>query len=117
MKIVASRNINNRTTLLKYSSDNDIFCNSMSYSIPSDRADEFVSKYNKQTSALSKCCAFTTIASAIAGWFCSSKKSKIIKPILNSSLSALGGFILSAYLAYNLNNKLMDEYNVQEFIA
>ena len=117
MKIIASRNINNRTTLLEYTQDKELFSSPLSYSVPSDKADEFVSRYNKQTNTLSKCCAFTTIASALACWFSTSKKSKILKPIINSAAGALAGFILSSYFAYTLNNKLMEEYNVNEFMA
>ena len=58
MKIEFSRNINAQTALLEYTSDRNYFSSPLSYSVASDKADEFVGKYNKQTSVLSKFCTF-----------------------------------------------------------
>ena len=117
MKIEFSRNINAQTALLKYTSDRNYFSSPLSYSVASDKADEFVGKYNKQTSVLSKFCTFSTLGCALAGWLGTSKKSKLVKPILNSIAGSLIGFILSSYFAYKLNVRLMDKYDVHEYIA
>jgi hypothetical protein len=117
MNIIASRNINESSVLLEYTSGKNHFRSPLSYTIPSDKADEFVSKYNTQSERLSKVCASVTVLGALTGWFSFSKKSKVFKPLINSAIGAFTGFILSSYTAYKLNNKLMDKYNVREYTA
>ena len=112
MKITPSQNINNNTMLMYASSMHK--SNTMPvYVISADKADEFVKKYNKQASILGKITAAATISSFGTGFILSPKKSNILAKCWNACICALFGFLTSSYIAYNLNNKLMDKYNVR----
>ena len=110
MKIFACGNIDNNTVLEYKSPSNYGFKSSCSFSIQSDKADEFVSRYNKQSEMMSKCCAIFSGIGFLIG-LCSGKK--IVSSIVKAILGAFGGFIGSSFIAYKYNEKLMKKYDVK----
>lgn len=111
MKIVACGNINNNT-VLEYKSVNSYsgFKSFRSYSITSDKADEFVQKYNKQSEILSKFCTVSTAIGFMAGLW---SGKKFVSSVIKAGVGAIAGFILSSFIAYKYNDKLMEKYNVK----
>ena len=113
MKIVACGNINNSTVLeYKPANNNSGISCFRSFSIQSDRADEFVHKYNKQSAVLSKFCTGATILGFFAGL---KSGKKLVSSVVKSFVGALVGFVASSYIAYRYNDKLMNEYDVKGF--
>jgi hypothetical protein len=113
MKIVACGNINNNTVLEYKSANNDSgFKNFRSFSIQSDKADEFVQKYNKQSKILSKFCTFSTVLGFLAGMW---SGKKFVTSVIKAGCGALFGFVCSSFVAYKYNDKLMEKYNVKSY--
>lgn len=81
------------------------------YSVPSEKSDEFVMKYNSQSKFLSRFVVFSTLACAIAGI---SKKGSFINNVFKSFLGAVYGFLISSFCVYKLNGRLMDKYEVKD---
>ena len=115
MKIVECNNINSKTVLLQYTSDKQKSASSKSYSISSDKADEFVTKYNRQAKVLANVTAATTITGALCGWLSAMPNPKIISSAIRIGCGAAAGFLLSTYGAYKFNDKLMDKYQVKQY--
>lgn len=85
------------------------------YTIDKTQADEFIKKYNSQNSNLNKMSAAFTFIGAVSGYKMSGKSvlSKIFKGI---PLGLTFGFMLSAFISYNLKNKLMKKYRIEGYI-
>lgn len=116
MIITASRNANNNNSVkLEYTSSGQKVNNMPSYTIRADKADEFVKKYNKQAEVMTKTTFVISLLSGVIGFISSGGKSNFVKRISKSVISAFTGFTLSAFTAYELNNRLMDKYNVKQF--
>ena len=113
MKIVACGNINNKTTILEYKYDKNN--SGLAYSIPADKSDEFVHKYNKQNSVFAKVCSVATLSGAIGGVIFSRKNSGIIKTLFRAMTGAMIAFFISSLGAYLFNDRLMDKYNVKRY--
>ena len=111
MKIYATNNINSKTTILEYKSGHKKAIPMQAYSIQSDKADEFVTKYNNQASKLAQITAFLSVSGGVAGWFTSYKNYK--SKIFTGTAGALSGFLISSYIACKLNEHLMDKYGVK----
>ena len=86
-----------------------------SYAIKTSKADEFVSKFNEQSSNLKKVTVLSVIISSLfVGIIGSNMKGKFWMPI--GILSGIfAGFGIGAAISSNKKNKLMDEYGVKRF--
>lgn len=109
MKIVACGNINNNSTILQSHSGGT---RHYAYSVPSENADEFVRKYNKQNNICSRICAGASVFGALAGLLSSNK---FVPSILKSVCGGIAGFLISSFATYKYNEKLMDKYKVTEY--
>ena len=111
MKIYPTNNISNKTTILEYKSERKNVIPMQAYSIQSDKADEFITKYNNQVSNLGKMTALISVCTGVAGWFFGFKNYK--SKILTAVAGAMSGFLISSYISYKLNEHLMDKYGVK----
>ena len=109
MHIVSQDFNSKKYNLVEYTSVSKT--NYHSYTAPPDKADEFVRKYNNQAKVLPKFVMVSTIACAFAGV---SKKASFIMNALKFILGAISGFLISSFVAYKLNCRLMDRYDVKE---
>lgn len=83
------------------------------YSINRNKADEFVRKYNTQSSNLNKLGIGLTVLGALGGYHFIGKNffSKIIKGV---PIGAIAGFLTGAAISRFQKNRLMEEYGVVE---
>lgn len=115
MIITACGNINNNLVKLEYTSLRHKTNDMPSYTISADKADEFVKKYNKQSEIMTKTTLAVSLLCGVTGFISSGKKSNFMKKLLKTAIGVSAGFILSALTAYELNNRLMDKYDVKPF--
>jgi hypothetical protein len=81
------------------------------YSVPSEKADEFVRKYNNQARVLPKFVMASTVACAFA---CLSKKASFFVNTLKFLSGVVSSFLLSTFISYKLNCRLLNKYDVKE---
>lgn len=84
---------------------------SRTYTAPPDKADEFVRKYNNQARVLPKFVMASTVACAFA---CLSKKASFFVNTLKFLSGVLSSFLLSTFISYKLNCRLLNKYDVKE---
>ena len=118
MKLKIGPNIDENRVRLDFKSTPDKPKNTPSYIINSDKADEFVKKYNKQAEELK---VVTFIAALSCGWetFFRAKKNKNLVakskffPVgIGVIVGGLVGALISSVVSYKMKNDLMDKYKV-----
>lgn len=115
MRLEIGQNIDNTRVCLNFKKGNSKPDYMPSYEIQKSKADEFVSKYNEQSSKLKKTTLLSVVISALFGGFVGfHANSKFWFPvgIIAGMFSGIGiGAAISSYK----KNKLMDEYGVKHF--
>lgn len=121
MKLMISQNIDNNRVRLDFRKSPDRPKNIPSYEIDSHNADEFVKEYNLQVEKIHKITNGTIGASGIAGGllgikvYKSAAKHKLLKGLSTLAAGVISGSVISAAIASNMKNKLMDKYHVRLF--
>lgn len=121
MKLMISQNIDNNRVRLDFRKSPDRPKNIPSYEIDSRNADEFVKEYNSQVEKIHKITNRTIGISAIAGVLLGGKvyksatKQKLLKGLSVLAAGVISGSVISAAIASNMKNKLMDKYHVKIF--
>lgn len=113
MKLKIGENIDGNRVKLYYTQSQGKPSNMPNYTIKSEKADEFVKKYNEQAKDLANLSAGFAGLGAILGWVHSFVKArnKVIT-LTEVSVGLLVGLITSAGVSNYLKNKLMDKYEV-----
>lgn len=119
MKLMISQNIDNNRVRLDFRKGPDRPKNLPSYEIASHNADEFVKEYNSQTEKIHKITGGMISATSIVGGLAGIKiyksagKHKFLKGISTLAAGVISGAIISASVASDMKNKLMDKYHVR----
>lgn len=118
MKLKIGPNIDENRVRLDFKSSPDRPKNTPSYIIHSDKADEFVKKYNKQDKEL-KAATFVAALSCGFGAFLSAKehknliaKNRFLPAGIGVIAGGLVGVLISSVVSYKMKNDLMDKYKV-----
>ncbi len=118
MKLKIGPNIDENRVRLDFKSTPDKPKNTPSYIILSDKADEFVKKYNKQDKKL-KAVTFIAAFSCGFGAFLTAKehknlvaKNKFFPAGIGVIVGGLVGALISSVVSYKMKNDLMDKYKV-----
>ncbi len=115
MKLEIGQNIDNTRVRLNFRKGDYKPDYMPSYEINAAKADEFVLKYNEQSSKLKKVTLLSVIISTIFGGIIgSSLKGKFWLPT-GIITGIMAGFGIGAAISSNTKNKLMDEYGVKQF--
>ena len=114
MRLEIGSNIDNKRVRLDFRKDNTRAVYMPSYQIKSAKADEFVTKYNKQSSFLKKLTAVFVGAFAILGGYLGAKSERKLYKPLGIILGALSGLGVGAIISKEKRNKLMDKYEVKD---
>jgi len=115
MKLEIGQNIDNTRVRLNFRKGDYQPEYMPSYEIQASKADEFVSRYNEQSSKLKKVTLLSVIISTLfGGTIGASLKGKFWFPagLLTGIFTGLG---IGAAISSNKKNKLMDEYGVKQF--
>lgn len=115
MRLEIGQNIDNTRVCLNFKKGNSKPDYMPSYEIQKSKADEFVSKYNEQSSKLKKTTLLSVVISTLFGGFVGfHANSKFWFPvgIIAGMFSGIG---IGAAIASYKKNKLMDEYGVKHF--
>ncbi|MBP3820737.1 hypothetical protein J6G99_03730 [bacterium] len=90
---------------------------SPSYTIDTNKADEFVRKYNDQDTNLGIMGTFVISASAIMGWSITFERKQTLKhSILGIMIGTFIGMIMSACISHFKKNSLMEKYKVKNYL-
>lgn len=118
MKLKIGPNIDENRVRLDFKSTPDKPKNTPSYIILSDKADEFVKKYNKQDKKL-KAATFIAAFSCGFGAFLTAKehknlvaKNKFFPAGIGVIVGGFVGALISSVVSYKMKNDLMDKYKV-----
>lgn len=114
MRLEIGSNIDNKRVRLDFRKDNTRAGYMPSYQIKTAKADEFVAKYNKQSSFLKKMTAVLVGGLAILGGILGAKQEKKMLKPLGVILGALSGLGVGAIISKEKRNNLMDEYEVKD---
>lgn len=114
MRLEVGPNIDNRTVRLDFRKGEAPAEYMPSYKIKKTKADEFVTKYNKQSSRLKKITnllvAGLAIIGGIFGAYFKNKKVWLPFGVIAGAAAGLGA---GAMVSTNKRNKLMDKYDVR----
>ena len=114
MRLEIGSNIDNKRVRLDFRKDNTRAVYMPSYQIKTANADEFVAKYNKQSSSLKKLTAVLVGGLAILGGILGAKSEKKIWKLFGVIAGALSGLGVGAIISKEKRNKLMDKYEVKD---
>ena len=115
MHLQVGQNIDGNKVRLDFSKSPSNPSNSPSYVIEKDKADEFVSKYNKQENKLSRNINLAVATFALVGWGVSIWKKSLKMALLWVPAGILAGLGLGALISARKKNNLMDKYQVREY--
>ena len=115
MKLQVGQNIDNNRVRLDFRKSPSSPSNPPSYVIEKDKADEFVSKYNKQESNLSRNINLAVAAFAVIGLGVSIWKKSLKMALLWVPAGVLAGLGIGALVSAHKKNNLMDKYQVREY--
>ena len=113
MQITLGAELPNNKIRLNYVQSPHKPSNTPVYSINRDKADEFIQKYNNQSSNLNKFGIFMTTFGALGGYRYVGKNtfSRLLKGV---PLGGLAGFFTGAAIARFQKDKLMEKYGVEQ---
>lgn len=115
MKLQVGQSIDSNRVRLDFRKSPSSPSNAPSYEIEKDKADEFVSKYNKQESKLSRNINLAVAILAIAGWGVSIWKKSLKMAFLWVPAGIIAGLGIGALISSHQKNNLMDKYQVREY--
>lgn len=114
MRLEIGTNIDNKRVRLDFRKDNTRAGYMPSYQIKTVNADEFVTKYNNQSSFLKKMTvAFVGLFAMVGGYWGIKSNRNFMKP-LGIILGALSGLGIGAMISKKVRNNLMDKYEVKD---
>lgn len=115
MELTIGQNLSNNKVKLEYTQKGKITPYMPTYKINTEKADEFVKKYNSQTSNLNKLTAGLIIIGSFLGYKSAPTENKIVKFILGAPIGFVIGSISGTLLSLEHKNKLMSKYNVEKY--
>ena len=115
MDLQVGQSIDNNKVRLDFRKSPSNPSNPPSYIIEKDKADEFVSRYNKQEDRLSRGINFAVATFAVVGWGVSIWKKSLKMALLWVPLGILAGLGIGAMFSAHRKNNLMDKYQVREY--